>query len=68
MKRRARRAQIHRIERARLERMEQVPGDGPHAMVRLLARVFGDGIFAPTPGAFSQVLASGNRCTRVGGL
>src|SRR5258708_22618884 len=29
---------------ARLERMEQAPGDGPHAMVRLIARVIGVGI------------------------
>src|SRR6201999_2412027 len=32
------------IEDARLERIEQAPGDGPHAMVRLLARVIGVGI------------------------
>jgi len=36
--------QIRQIEEARLERMEQAPGDGPHAMVRLLARVIGIGI------------------------
>ena len=36
--------QIRQIEEARLERMEQVPGDGPHAMVRLIARVIGVGI------------------------
>src|SRR6202171_342725 len=36
--------QIRRIEKARLERMEQAPGDGPHAMVRLIARVIGVGI------------------------
>jgi transposase len=36
--------QIRRIENARLERMEQAPGDGPHAMVRLIARVIGVGI------------------------
>ena len=36
--------QIRQIEEARLERLEQVPGDGPHAMVRLLARVIGVGI------------------------
>src|SRR5882757_6189678 len=33
--------QIRQIEEARLERMEQAPGDGPHAMVRLIARVIG---------------------------
>jgi len=36
--------QIRQIEEARLERMEQAPGDGPHAMVRLLTRVIGVGI------------------------
>jgi transposase len=36
--------QIRQIEEARLERIEQAPGDGPHAMVRLLARVIGVGI------------------------
>jgi transposase len=28
--------QIRQIEDARLERLKQAPGDGPHAMVRLL--------------------------------
>jgi len=32
------------IEDARLERLERMPNDGPHAMVRLLARVIGVGI------------------------
>ena len=36
--------QIRQIEDTRLERLEQAPGDGPHAMVRLLARVIGVGI------------------------
>jgi len=36
--------QIRQIEDARLERIEQAPGHGPHAMVRLLARVIGVGI------------------------
>ena len=36
--------QICQIEDARLERLEHAPGDGPHAMVRLLARVIGVGI------------------------
>ena len=35
--------QIRQIEEARLERLEQAPSDGPHAMVRLLARVIGVG-------------------------
>src|SRR5438132_3622785 len=38
--------QIRQIEGARLERLEQAPCDGPHAMVRLLARVIGVGIEA----------------------
>ena len=36
--------QIRQIEDARLERIEQAPGDGPHVIVRLLARVIGVGI------------------------
>jgi transposase len=43
-RRRLVRSQIRDIEDARLERIEQAPGDGPHAMVRLLARVIGVGI------------------------
>src|SRR6202048_589692 len=38
------RDQIRQIEDARLERLKQAPSDGPHAMVRLLARVIGVGI------------------------
>jgi transposase len=33
--------QIRQIENARLQRLAQAPSDGPHAMVRLLARVIG---------------------------
>jgi transposase len=36
--------QIRQIKEARLERIEQAPGDGPNAMVCLLARVIGVGI------------------------
>jgi len=36
--------QIRQIEEARRERLKQAPYDGPHAMVRLLARVIGIGI------------------------
>jgi transposase len=36
--------QIRQIEDARLERLKQAPSDGPHAMVRLLARVIGAGV------------------------
>jgi transposase len=38
------RAQIDGIERARLVRLENAPATGPHAMVRLLARVVGVGV------------------------
>jgi transposase len=38
------RAQIKVIEAARLERLQQGPEQGPHAMVRLLARVIGIGV------------------------
>src|SRR6266581_4879826 len=43
-RRRLVRDQIRQIEEARLERRDHAPGDGPHAMVRLLARVIGVGI------------------------
>jgi transposase len=33
------RDQIQQIENARLDRLEHAPGEGAHAMVRLLARV-----------------------------
>jgi transposase len=36
--------QIRQIEDVRLERLERMPNEGPHAMVRLLARVIGVGI------------------------
>src|SRR6266567_995031 len=36
--------QIRQIEKARLERLKQAPNDGPHAMVRVLARVIGVGV------------------------
>ena len=36
--------QIRQIEDTRVERLEQAPSDGLHAMVRLLARVIGVGI------------------------
>ena len=36
--------QIRQIEDARLELLKQAPNDGPHAMVRLLARVIGVGV------------------------
>ena len=36
--------QIRQIEEARLKHFGQAPNDGPHAMVRLLARVIGVGI------------------------
>ena len=36
--------QIRQIENARVERLERMPNEGSHAMVRLLARVVGVGI------------------------
>jgi transposase len=36
--------QIRQIEEARLDCLKQMPGDGAHAMLRLLARVIGVGI------------------------
>src|SRR5213596_187599 len=36
--------QIRQIENVRLEQLKQAPSDGPHAMVRLLARVIGVGV------------------------
>ena len=38
------RAQIKEIERTRLQALQQAPEGGPHAMVRLLARIVGVGI------------------------
>ena len=38
------REQIETIEQARLDRLEHAPANGPHAMVRLLARVVGVGV------------------------
>jgi transposase len=38
------RGQIEEIERARLERLERAPPEGPNAMVRLLARIVGVGV------------------------
>jgi transposase len=43
-RRRLVREQIRQIEDARLDRLDQAPCDGPHAMVRLLGRVMGLGI------------------------
>ena len=37
-------SQIREIEKARRKRLEQQPETGPHAMVRLLARIVGIGI------------------------
>jgi hypothetical protein len=36
--------QIREIEQTRLERLDKAPAEGPHAMVRLLARVIGIGM------------------------
>jgi transposase len=37
-------SQIREIEEARQKRLEQQPETGPHAMVRLLARIVGVGV------------------------
>jgi len=52
------RDQIRRIEVARLERIEQAPNDGPHAMMCLLPRVMGIGI--ETADMLSQEVMSKN--------
>jgi len=44
VRRRLIRDQIRQIEDARLARLKQAPDNGPHAMVRLLARVIGVGV------------------------
>ncbi len=36
--------QIKEVEAARMQELEQAPAEGPHAMVRLLARVIGVGV------------------------
>ena len=36
--------QIKEIEAARMQKLEQAPAEGPHAMIRLLARVIGVGV------------------------
>ena len=43
-RRRLVRSQIRDIEKNRVERIDQAPSDGPHVMVRLLARVIGVGV------------------------
>jgi len=47
-RRRLVRDQIRQIEEARLVRLDHAPSDGPHAMVRLLARVIGSASRRPT--------------------
>src|ERR1700752_886320 len=63
--------QIRQIEDARLERIEQAPGDGPNAMVRLLARVIGVGIETAdmlVPGVLSRKLRDRRAVARYAGL
>lgn len=36
--------QIKEIEAARMQKLQQAPAEGPHAMIRLLARVIGVGV------------------------
>jgi transposase len=45
------REQISSIEKTRAERLERAPDTGPHAMVRLLARVIGIEQWRATPGS-----------------
>ncbi len=63
--------QIRQIEDARLERLEQAPSEGPHAMVRLLARVVGIGIETAdmlVQEALSRNLRDRRAVARYGGL
>jgi transposase len=61
-RRRLVRDQIRQIEEARQERLDHAPGDGPHAMARLLARVIGVGI--ETADMLVQVLSRNMRDRR----
>jgi transposase len=58
--------QIRQIEEARLERLEQAPSDGPHAMMRLLARVIGVGIETADMLVHEVLSRSGNARVRRG--
>ena len=52
--------QIKQIEEARRQRLEEPPERGPHAMVRLLARVVGIGIETADM-LFNEVLCRGRQ-------
>ena len=55
--------QIREIEEARQKRLEQQPETGPHAMVRLLARIVGVGVQAAPPRQRrASVVSSPCRC------
>jgi hypothetical protein len=56
------REQITSIEKTRAERLERAPYTGPHAMVRLLARVIGIGIETCFPSAFWYVGSARWQC------
>jgi transposase len=57
--------QINQIERTRLERLQQPPADAPHAMLILLARVYGVGL-EPAEMLVHEVLVR-NLCEPSGG-
>ena len=63
-RRRLVRSQIRDIEGTRLERLKQAPGDGPHVMVRLLARVIGIGV--ETADMLVQEVLSAGTCATGG--
>ncbi len=58
--------QIRQIEEARLKRFEQAPNDGPHAMVRLLARVIGVGIETADPASLAHPTRAAENAGRKG--
>ena len=61
--------QIRQIENVRLEHLKQAPSDGPHAMVRLLARVIGVGIeTADMPRVLSRNMRDRRAIARYAGL
>jgi transposase len=65
------RAQIREVEQARVARLERAPGEGRHAMVRLLARVVGVGLETAdmlVHEAFSRGLRDRRAVARYAGL
>src|SRR5690349_6081991 len=60
------RAQIKAIEATRLERLQQAPDQGPHAMVRLLARGIGIGVESGAKRREQGLARAGNARVRRG--